>query len=122
MTIDLHEAIRIAGEGARQLGDLAHSARRQVVELTVELEEARRELGRLRARDEATDAVLHRIAEEGIEATADQTDVLYEVRVLIGVDGRTGLRNIREDDDVSPEPVALAVDPGCQVEQAEVTA
>jgi hypothetical protein len=89
-TIDLHEAIRIAGESARQLGEIAHSARRQVVELTVELEEARQELGRLRARDEQQVAVLRRIVDENVEAVVDASDVLFDVRVLLGLDGRDG--------------------------------
>jgi len=90
MTIDLHEAIAQAAEGARQLGTIAQSARRRVVELEVELEDARQELGLLRARDEAREAILRRIVDENVEAVVDPTDVLFDVRVLLGLDGRDG--------------------------------
>lgn len=49
MSPDLFETIRVTVDGARELGNLAQSARRQLVERTAELEEARREVGRLRA-------------------------------------------------------------------------
>lgn len=55
MSLDLHEAIAQAAEGARQLGTIAQSARRRVVELEVELEDARQEIGRLRTRNNARD-------------------------------------------------------------------
>jgi hypothetical protein len=49
VTTDLHDAITATAESARQLGTIAQSARRRVVELEAELEDARQEIGRLRA-------------------------------------------------------------------------
>ena len=49
---------------------------------------------------------------------------LWDSRVLLGLDGRTGARDIRDEGGsggnygLSPVPVVLAVDPGVQVEQA----
>lgn len=47
---------------------------------------------------------------------------LWDSRVLLGLDGKTGAKDIRADVGLSPVPVVLAVDPGVQTEQAEVTA
>lgn len=42
---------------------------------------------------------------------------LWDSRVLLGLDGKTGARDVRSDVGLSPTPVVLAVDPGVQVEQ-----
>jgi hypothetical protein len=41
-------------------------------------------------------AVLRRIADENVEAVVDPGDVLFEVRELLGLDGRTGAREVGE--------------------------
>lgn len=44
---------------------------------------------------------------------------LWDARVHLGLDGRTGARDVRSDVvGLGPTPVVLAVDPGVQVEQA----
>lgn len=59
-------------------------------DLVRQLEDARQDAGRHRARIEAVEAVLQRIAEEAAEAVVDEDNVLYTVRQLLGLDGRTG--------------------------------
>lgn len=96
MTTDLHEAISQAAEGARQLGTIAQSARRRVVEMEIELEDTRQELGRVRTRDEAREAILRRIVDDNVEAVEDPGTVLFDVRVLLGLDGRDGSAQVEQ--------------------------
>jgi small ligand-binding sensory domain FIST len=91
---DLHNAVSKAIDAARQLGSMARAARRRVVEQEVELEDVRQDLGRARARLEEVEPVLRRIADENVEAVVDPGDVLFEVRELLGLDGRTGAREV----------------------------
>jgi hypothetical protein len=147
VTIDLHEAISQAAEGARQLGTIAQSARRRVVELEAELEEARREIGRLRAGsdpEEPADPVTYLLWSGRHEAWWGPDQRGYTTQLENA--GRYGraealdcvLRSaqcgVREQVTsmvaapecftfaVSPTPVVLAVDPGVQVEQAPTAA
>lgn len=141
MTIELHDAISQAAEGARQLGTIAQSARRRVVELEIELEEARQEIGRLRAGaapEEPADPVTYLLwsGRHGAWWRPDQrgyTTVLenagrYGRAEALDCVLRSAQCGVREQVTsmvaapenwaaVSPVPVALAVDPGVQVEQ-----
>jgi hypothetical protein len=91
-------------DAARQLGSSARGARRRHVQQEVELEDVRQDLGRARARLEEVEPVLRRIADENVEAVVDPTDVLFEVRELLGLDGRTGSRDVSVERQVCKDP------------------
>lgn len=138
MTIDLHDAIAQAAEGARQLGAIAQSARRRVVELEVELEDARQELGRLRAAAEGTDPVIYLLwsgkrqawwapdarGYTPTEREAGRFTRAQAVRYVV-TSAQCGVRDQVTTMVAAPDnwvaqsrpPVVLAVDPGVQVEQ-----
>ena len=89
----------VADSGRRAAGEVADALTAlevATVQLERELEEARQELGRARVYNEALAAVLRRIADENVEAVVDPGDVLFEVRELLGLDGRTGAREVGE--------------------------
>lgn len=87
----------VADSGRRAAGEVADALTAlevATVQLERELEEARQELGRARVYNEALATVLRRIADENVEAVVDPGDVLFEVRELLGLDGRTGSRDV----------------------------
>lgn len=138
MTAELHEAIRWAAEGTRQLGNIAESSRRRVRELEAELESARQELGRLRGSAEDADPVVYLLWSGRHQAwwrpdargyTTDQANAgRYRrdeaVRHVV-TSAQCGVRDQVTSMVAAPEnwtglhptPVVLAVDPGVQVEQ-----
>lgn len=140
MITDLHEAITRAAEGARQLGTIAQSARRRVVELEAELEDARREIARLRSHSKEldTDPVVYllwsgkhqawwRPDARGYTPTERDAGRYTRAEAVLHViaSAQCGVRDqvtsmVAAPDNwvaQSPTPVVLSVDPGAQVEQ-----
>jgi hypothetical protein len=62
-----------------------------------DLEHERQEAGKLRARAEALEAALRHAVSDLVDFAADPGTPLYNARVLVGLDGKTGLRDLRGD-------------------------
>lgn len=71
----------------------------------------------LKAELTKANALLARGVTERDQDEATPGSALWDARVHLSRDGKTGAKDIRSDVGLGAEPVVLAVDPGVQVEQ-----
>jgi hypothetical protein len=82
------------------LADLAihiHELEQRAATAVRDLEHERQEAGKLRARAETLEAALRHAVSDLVDFAADPGTPLYDARVLVGLDGKTGLRDLRGD-------------------------